>query len=136
MTNNHSIKPSTQITKTHHSFPSLQQNSPGLSKAITYSTYALSICLPQLIGTESAFAAAAATLNFDQGITEGVNPLLRLILTHNGKAIFLSSAIGMLMGGGSGSDGWARLKMGGMWAVGAAALIHIMKGTLGVQMPG
>lgn len=77
--------------------------------------------------------AAAATLNFDQGLTDGVNPILDLILDHNGKAIFLSSAMGMLLGGGGGtSDGWARLKMGGLWAVGAAAMIHIMKGTLGV----
>ena len=136
MTNNSHTKPSTQTSKTHCSLPKLQQNGSGLSKAITYSAYALGICLPQLITTEPAFAAAAATLNFDQGIADGVNPLLRLILTHNGKAIFLSSAIGMLMGGGNGTDGWARLKMGGMWAVGAAALIHIMKGTLGVQMPG
>ena len=105
-----------------------------LKTSATYFLGALGLSLGQLIGAESALATAA-TLNFDQGITDGVNPILKLVLTHNGKAIFLSSAIGMLLGGGN-SDGWTRLKMGGLWAVGAAALIHVMKGTLGVAMPG
>jgi hypothetical protein len=101
-------------------------------KTAIYSLCPLIIFFVQVLIVEQA--GAAATLNFDAGIAEGVNPLLKLILTHNGKAIFLSSAIGMLLGGGN-NDGWTRLKMGGLWAVGAAALIHIMKGTLGVQMP-
>lgn len=129
-------KSSNKIAKRGLSLPRLRVLSLHYLKAhLKCTTYAFCLCFAQLSLLEPAFAAAAATLNFEQGITDGVNPLLKLILTHNGKAIFLSSAVGMLIGGGNG-DGWARLKMGGLWAIGAAALIHIMKGTLGVQMPG
>ena len=113
----------------------LKQNHSKLLKLVIFYSLAIIVGVIKAFTAEIAFAAAA-TLNFDQGITDGVNPLLRLILTHNGKAIFLSSATGMLLGGGTNSDGWTRLKMGGLWAVGAAALIYIMKGTLGIQMPG
>jgi hypothetical protein len=109
-----------------------KRNRLVLPRSKAHSLCLLIICSIQLFTVTPALAAA--TLNFDAGIAEGVNPLLKLILTHNGKAIFLSSAIGMLLGGGN-NDGWTRLKMGGLWAVGAAALIHIMKGTLGVAMP-
>ncbi len=134
MTNNNT-KQSTKPVGANCLLLHLQPKRSHYLKIAIYSLYALLAFLIQLSLPASAFAAAAATLNFDQGITDGVNPLLKLVLTHNGKAIFLSSAVGMLIGGGN-NDGWTRLKMGGLWAIGAAALIHIMKGTLGVQMPG